>query len=177
VLDAIGLIGLSVVLGEVVGPSAIAGAAVRGGGEAVEGIAGAERAGEAVEGIEGAEGGAATRAGADDLAGGPRAAKGRLSLTERSRILQDAARGKGDYGLGSATSREADVLGRDWVGEGYKVASDGKTLVSRDGLRQYRPPTYKQNLGRFQANFERRFEGQITREWQGNGHLDVTGLP
>lgn len=38
-------------------------------------------------------------------------------------------------------------------GAGYKVASDGKTLVSSDGLRVYRPPSFKPRLGKWQANF------------------------
>lgn len=108
---------------------------------------------------------------------GKAAPKGGLSWAEKSGILRDAARHKGPHRLGSATSREADALGRDWVGEGYKVARDGRTLVSSDGLRQYRPPTFKPDLGRYQANLERRFEGQRSREWQGNGHLDITDLP
>ena len=53
------------------------------------------------------------------------------------------------------------------------MASDGATLVSADGMRQYRPPSYKPNLGRVQANFERRFEGQTSKRWQGNAHLDI----
>lgn len=98
-----------------------------------------------------------------------------LTWAEQSGILRDAAAGKGNYGLGSATASEANGLGRDWVGEGYTVASDGKTLVSADGLRQFRPPSFKPNLGIQQANFERRFSGQLSQGWQGNGHLNITG--
>jgi filamentous hemagglutinin len=78
---------------------------------------------------------------------------------------------KGNFGIGSATAREADELGRAWVGEGHSVASNGTTLISRDGLRQYRPPSFKPNLGRQQANLESRVvnEGQ----WQSNAHVDV----
>jgi len=100
-----------------------------------------------------------------------------LSWAEKSGILRDAAAGTGNHGLGSATSAEADALGRDFVGSGYTTASDGKTLVSADNMRQYRPPTFKPNLGRYQANFERRLEGQTSRRWQGNGHLDISDLP
>jgi filamentous hemagglutinin len=57
------------------------------------------------------------------------------------------------------------------VGDGFTVASDGKTLVSADGLRQYRPPSYKPNLDMWQANFEQRLIPRGT--WQGNGHLDI----
>jgi filamentous hemagglutinin len=65
----------------------------------------------------------------------------------------------------------ANRWGQIWVGKGHRVASDGRTLVSRDGLRQYRPPTYKPNLGRSQANFESRAES--SGRWLNNGHLDV----
>lgn len=82
--------------------------------------------------------------------------------------------GKGNFGLGSGTRAEADKLGQTWVGDGYKVASDGKTLVSRDGLRQYRPPSYKPRLNKTQANFQQRFPDQHSAEWQSNGHLDIT---
>jgi len=89
-------------------------------------------------------------------------------------ILRDAAKGKGNFGLGSGTRIEADKLGRTWVGDGYKVASDGKTLISKDGMRQYRPPSYKPKLGKIQANFERRLPSLQTKEWHSNGHLDIT---
>jgi hypothetical protein len=86
-------------------------------------------------------------------------------------LLRDAAQGKGNFSLGSATRAEADALGREWVGEGYTVASDGKTLLSEDGLRQYRPPAYKPGQGKTQANFEQRPPG--IKQWQSNGHLDI----
>ena len=89
-------------------------------------------------------------------------------------ILRDAAKGKGNFGLGSGTRAEADKLGKAWVGDGYKVASDGKTLVSKDGLKQYRSPSYKPRLDKTQANFEQRFPGQQSNRWQSNGHLDIT---
>ena len=89
-------------------------------------------------------------------------------------ILRDAAKGKGNFGLGSGTRAEADKLGKAWVGDGAKVASDGKTLVSKDGLKQYRPPSYKPRLDKTQANFEQRFSGQQSNRWQSNGHLDIT---
>lgn len=93
------------------------------------------------------------------------------SFAEESGILRDAAQGKGNFGLGSASEADAANLGESWVGDGYTIASDGKTMVSQDLLRQYRPPSFKPNLGRVQANFEQRWEpfGQ----WQGNGHLDI----
>ncbi len=89
-------------------------------------------------------------------------------------ILRDAARGKGNFSLGSGTRAEADKLGRAWVGDDYKVASNGKALISKDGLRQYRSPAYKPRLDKTQANFQQRFYGQQSKEWQSNGHLDIT---
>jgi RHS repeat-associated protein len=87
-------------------------------------------------------------------------------------ILRDAARGKGNFGLGSGSPADAERLGRAWVGDGYEVASDGKTMISNDGLRQFRPPSFKPNLGIKQANFEQRLIPG--GRWFGNGHLDIT---
>lgn len=40
-------------------------------------------------------------------------------------------------------------------------------------MRQYRPPTYKPNLGKYQANFEQKIPGQKSKKWQSNAHLDI----
>ena len=50
-------------------------------------------------------------------------------LAKMSGQLRDAAKGKGNFGLGNATRSQADDLGKAWVGDGAKLASDGKTLV------------------------------------------------
>ncbi len=92
-----------------------------------------------------------------------------------SGIVRDAARGKGNYGLGSGTASQATRAGESWVGEGYRIASDGKTLVSRDGLRTFRPPTWKRNEGKYQANFEY-WIGVREGKPFGNGHLDITDM-
>lgn len=88
-----------------------------------------------------------------------------------SGLLQDAAKGKGDFGVGSATREQAEAAGRAWVGPQARIASDGKTLVCRDGLRVYRPPSYKPSLGKMQANFEQKLSpgGQP----YSNAHLDI----
>lgn len=99
------------------------------------------------------------------------AARGGAAFAREAGILRDAARGKGNFGLGSGTRAEAERLGRAWVGDGAKLASDGKTLVSADGLRQFRPPSFKPNLGIEQANFEQRLVP--SGQWFGNGHLDI----
>lgn len=94
-----------------------------------------------------------------------------------SGMVRDAAKSKGNFGLGSGTASQATRAGESWVGDGYRVASDGKTLISRDGLRAFRPPSWKPNLGKYQANFEHWVEGQVRREPMGNGHFDVTDIP
>ena len=90
-----------------------------------------------------------------------------------SGMLREAAAGKGNFGIGTATVDQAEAMGRTWVGEGYRVASDGQTLISADELRQFRPPSFKPNLGKVQANLERRLDG--LSQWQGNAHVDITG--
>ncbi|MFI6046292.1 hypothetical protein ACIA8C_32060 [Nocardia sp. NPDC051321] len=105
--------------------------------------------------------------------GGPRVSSSRWE--ELSGMLRDAAKGKGNFGIGSGTAEEAEAAGRAWVGSNAKLASDSKTWVSEDGLRQFRPPSFKPNLGRYQANFE--WRNVPNGQWQGNGHLNVTDLP
>jgi len=107
--------------------------------------------------------------GQNDLPGGPEGS----SWAEQSGILRAAAQGKGNFGLGSATASQAEQAGLSWVGEGYRVASDGKTLISQDGMRQFRPPSYKPRLGIYQANFQQKVPGQVARQWFSNGHLDI----
>ncbi len=93
------------------------------------------------------------------------------SLASESGILRSVAQGKGNFGIGQATEAAADRLGRAWVGSNPILASDGRTLISQDGLRQYRPPSFKPNLGKMQANFEQRLVSQ--GQWQSNGHLNI----
>ncbi|HHQ1380224.1 TPA: MafB family polymorphic toxin, partial [Neisseria gonorrhoeae] len=52
--------------------------------------------------------------------------------------------GKKNFPIGTATYEEADRLGKIWVGEGARQTSGGGWL-SRDGTRQYRPPTEKKS--------------------------------
>lgn len=87
--------------------------------------------------------------------------------------MRDAAKGKGNFGLGTGSLDEAMTAGKSWVGDGFKIASDGKIMISADGLRQFRPPSFKPKLGKTQANFEWRNVNQ--GQWQDNGHLDILG--
>jgi RHS repeat-associated protein len=95
----------------------------------------------------------------------------RAETAEMSGMLRDAARGKGNFGIGSASTQKAEAMGQAWVGPEARVASDGRTLISKDGLRQYRPPSYKPKLKKTQANFEFRASGEGQR--QSNAHVDV----
>jgi hypothetical protein len=104
--------------------------------------------------------------------GAPGGARG-LTLSEKMGLLRTTATRKGNFGMGSMTRAEADELGRAWVGDGCRVASDGKTLVSSDGRYTYRPPSYKPRLGRYQANFEWK-QPDLTSRPLGNGHVDIT---
>lgn len=92
-----------------------------------------------------------------------------------SGIVRDARAGKGNFGIGDGTMADADSAGRAWVGRNAHLSSNGKTWVSNDGLRQYRPPSYKPYLDRYQANFG--WRNQPSGQWQGNGHLDIVDTP
>jgi filamentous hemagglutinin len=94
------------------------------------------------------------------------------NFVDDSAILQEAAQGAGNFGLGSGTAADAERLGRAWVGPNFAVSRDGSAFVSADGLRQYRRPSFKPSLGRTQANFERRL--RPSGSWESNGHLDIT---
>jgi len=102
----------------------------------------------------------------------PPAPKRGLTVGERIGMLREASRRTGNYGLGSASRREADTLGQDFVGPGFtRSKRDPRILISRDGLRQYRAPSFKPKLGRYQANFERRLKPG--GGFGANGHLDI----
>ena len=111
-------------------------------------------------------------------AGMPATNSGGLTAGDQIGMLRDAATGKGNFALGEASTADANVLGQDWVGPGYRVSqTDGSTLISADGLRQYRPPSPKPNSSYattgVQANFQSR--SVPSGAWQNNGHLNITG--
>jgi len=99
---------------------------------------------------------------------------GEIFLARLSGMLREASQGKGNYGLGSATRQEAELMGQAWVGDGYTVASNGTTL-STDGLRIYRPPSAKPNSPYSTTGVQANFEQKMTRGGQpySNGHLDI----
>ena len=96
---------------------------------------------------------------------------GKNKLSKLIGTLREARHTKGMHGIGKASRKESTFLGKSFVGPNYKVASDGKTLVSADGLKQYRPPSYKSRIKKTQANFEWR---EVTNgKFKNNGHLDI----
>ena len=86
-------------------------------------------------------------------------------------ILKRARLGEGFFYAGSATRTEADAAGRAWVGEDAHLSRSGKAWISKDGLRQYRPASFKSRRGVVQANFERRPDR--TADWIHNGHVTI----
>lgn len=119
----------------------------------------------------------------DEIAGtGIDAAKGGMTLVDEMAVLRQATTGEGNFGVGSASSADAMRLGNAWVGNGSRVASDGRTLVSADGLRTFRPPSAKPNspyaTTGVQANFESlervMINGVEKLKVIRNGHLDIT---
>ncbi len=94
-----------------------------------------------------------------------------FNWAQQSGILRDAIGGKGNFGLGSSGLQDALRLGESWVGSGARSLSNGKGMISQDGLRVFRYPSYKPNLNKIQGNFERYLPG--SRRPIGNGHLDI----
>ena len=88
-----------------------------------------------------------------------------------SSITRAAARGSGNFGVGSANARQAARAGEEWVGPGARDTSLKGGRMSKDGLRQYRAPAQKGKLGYRQANFESRSAPH--GRWQTNGHLRI----
>ncbi|MFC0179769.1 hypothetical protein [Thorsellia kenyensis] len=104
------------------------------------------------------------------------------TLDADKNINLDAARDillLANFGIGVGTTAEADRLGKIWVGDGAKLVGDQKgcpgCLVSADGLRIYRPPTYKPNPPKnlnptgVQANFVQLEKGKVVS----NGHMGI----
>ena len=102
----------------------------------------------------------------------PTAADGTLDVGSQIGMLRDAAAGKGNFILGSASASDSARLGEAWVGPNYNTTSDGY-LVSEDGLRQYRQPSTKPMWREVQSNFEQRY--RPLGQWQSNAHLTITG--
>jgi filamentous hemagglutinin len=107
------------------------------------------------------------------------AAGAEADAAELSNVLRTAANAKGMYSLGSASEMDTVLLGRAWVGPEASIASDGITLVSKDGTRVFRPPSFKPQFGEKQANFETRTLNGRTGKWKivSNGHMSIRPAP
>jgi len=81
-----------------------------------------------------------------------------------------------NFSVGMGTAAEADRLGKIWVGDGARLLTDGKGLVSADGTRVYRFPASKPNTPQelnptgVQANFETLKDGRRVS----NGHMGIS---
>lgn len=98
-------------------------------------------------------------------------------FAEASGVLRDAAAGKGNFGVGMVSEQAANDIGAAWVGQGAKVSSNGKAMVSADSLRVYRAPSAKSGplaVTGVQANLERYQVINGTKVQIGNAHLDIT---
>ena|GEM_PF-1891610 len=95
------------------------------------------------------------------------------------KAMQPNRKGEINFGIGSATAKEADKLGKIWVGDGARPVNSSSCpgcLLSADGTRLYRPPTIKSNTSKafnptgVQANFViRNTDGKTLT----NGHLNI----
>ncbi|WP_242688257.1 hypothetical protein [Photorhabdus stackebrandtii] len=99
------------------------------------------------------------------------------NIAKQDPRLGAAIKGSGtrnpNFSVGSGTQKEADRLGKIWVGDGAKLTTDGKGWVNADGTRVYRFPKEKPNTPAeftntgIQANFEILKDGKRVS----NGHM------
>ncbi|KGQ31609.1 hypothetical protein P375_07205 [Gallibacterium genomosp. 2] len=101
-----------------------------------------------------------------------------MNIVKNNPILEHAAFGNGNLTTpGIVDKKVLDNLAKDWVGENYKINSDG-SFVSADGTRRYRPPKLKKyspyaKTG-IQANFERGYMDNKQRFHSiSNQHINV----
>jgi hypothetical protein len=101
-----------------------------------------------------------------------------MTSEEAAGLLREAASRKGDYTVPNVTitAEDAQILGEAWVGPGARPTSDGKGMVSADGLRVYRFPSVKSNspyaTTGVQANYVYR-SAPNGRLYIGNTHLSI----
>ncbi|CAM1364751.1 hypothetical protein TOREUM_30182 [Tenacibaculum litoreum] len=86
--------------------------------------------------------------------------------------LRETFKKTGNFGMGPATRAEAEIMGKAWLGKGFRESNrTSGVFISADGLRQYRSPSFKPSLNKTQANFQSRYKP--TGNWVNNGHLDI----
>jgi filamentous hemagglutinin len=83
-------------------------------------------------------------------------AESTANLANRIGMLREASSMIGNFSIGSVSSvNEASILGKAWVGPSSYLSNSGRAWISADGLKIYRPPSFKPNWGNTQANFMR----------------------
>lgn len=92
------------------------------------------------------------------------------------KIAKVARAGESLAKFGQVSRLTSNLAGRIYTGR--PLASIGKSLVSRDGLRQYRPPVFKVRQGYVQSNFQYRSSLKYSfknpnQPGAYNGHLRV----
>ncbi|MEC7782659.1 MAG: hypothetical protein VYB38_04575 [Bacteroidota bacterium] len=86
--------------------------------------------------------------------------------------LREAGRRNGFFGMGTATRAESEIMGKAWVGDGFRESTSTPGIfISADGLKQYRTPKFKPNINKTQSNFQSR--NVPYGDWINNGHLDI----
>ncbi len=123
---------------------------------------------------------------------GAKALRGGVRMTASearvSGALREAAKGKGNFNLGSLTRSEAMTAGEAWVGNGAirTVGQQGETiLTSADGMRRYRDFATKTGRGpeSTRANLESLWFDRFGRtqhrrdKWSVNGHIELAPDP
>jgi RHS repeat-associated protein len=98
-----------------------------------------------------------------------------LSAAEMFGFLREAATRPGNWGDLSATAAESNAMGEAFVGPGARPTGDGLGLISENGMRRYRFPTWKEGEQKVQSNFEWRSKpkGSWSGPGTGNAHLVV----
>jgi RHS repeat-associated protein len=119
--------------------------------------------------------------GGDVESGGSADSLGGMSVAERIGGFRDMAKTKGNYGLedlgfpATVDTATANALGAEWVGPNADMSSDQTTsLISSDGLKEYRFPSSKGYSDNQVANFEWRSEPN--GNWMSNGHLNILNI-
>lgn len=107
---------------------------------------------------------------------GPAIGVARVAVTAY-KIARVAKAGGSLARFGAVSARTSNLAGKIYLGRGAMAGPRG-AMISRDGLRMYRPPVYKVRQGFKQSNFQAR--GSTQYKWSNpkrpgyyNGHLRI----
>lgn len=97
------------------------------------------------------------------------------SQKKQLEIQKSFKKNKGNYTLPFKSNRkEANELGKNYVGNNHTISENGQAWISKDGLKLYRKPQYKKSINKTQANFQKGVKkpnGKTT--WVSNAHLTI----